>query len=60
MGRVEVLKGIGLLAKLTDPQLMKGNKVTYPRESRIAGHTKKSNMAEDRSGYVEGASGQGV
>lgn len=32
--------------KLTDPQLMKENKVTYPRESRIAGHTKQSNMAE--------------
>ena len=33
--------------KLTDPQLMKENKVTYPHESRIVGHTKQSNMAED-------------
>lgn len=34
-------------AKLTDPQLMKENKVTYPHESRIVGHTKQSSMAED-------------
>lgn len=47
-------------AKSADPQLMKENEVTYPRESGIAGHTKQSSMAEDRSGYVEGASGQGV
>ncbi len=33
--------------KLIDPQLMKENKVIYPRESRIAGRTKQSNMAED-------------
>lgn len=33
--------------KLTDPQLMKENKVTYPRESRIAGCIKQSNMAEE-------------
>lgn len=26
---------------------MKENKVAYPRESRIAGHTKQSNMTED-------------
>lgn len=39
-------------AKSTDPQLMKENKVTYPRESRIAGHTKQSNMAEEAENVV--------
>ena len=34
-------------AKSADPQLMKENEVTYPRESGIAGHTKQSSMAED-------------
>ena len=44
--------------KLTDPQLMKENKVTYPRESRIAGHTKQSNMTEEEDVVGRKAAGQ--